>query len=269
MVENSHYSMYMSLYKHDNLLSSAYARQQIKLLPFLMMNKKLAIYLTNTDRSGWDKPYAHYGVMLAELLGPQLPDYTIEFFDPVMGNLPQVPEDYAGVVLTGSAANVTEQEPWMEALYEHIRRLDKAKVKLVGICFGHQVIAHALGGEVGPKQPQVGMEKITVQQSLDWMQPWQPEVSLLCGNFQQVQSLPDGFQILGSQSQCKIALYAKDKHILGCQYHPEFEPEYIGVYADYVSDKLGPELTQYAHRQLQGQHDGLLMGQWIANFLQH
>jgi hypothetical protein len=41
----------------------------------------------------------------------------------------------------------------------------------------------------------------------------------------------------------------------------------IALYADYVSDKLGPELTQYAHRRLQGQHDGLLMGQWIANFL--
>ena len=147
------------------------------------MTKKLAIYLTNTDSIGWDRPYADYAVMTAALLRPLLPDYVLELFDAVAGDLPQVPEDYDGVVLTGSMANVTVQEPWMEALYQHIRRLDKARVKLVGICFGHQAIAHALGGVVGAQKPEVGMEVVTMRHALDWMQPWQPHVSLLCGNF--------------------------------------------------------------------------------------
>ncbi|MDP6969784.1 MAG: hypothetical protein QGG88_11825 [Gammaproteobacteria bacterium] len=231
------------------------------------MTKKLAIYLTNTDRSGWDKPYADYAVMTAQLLAPLLPAYSIELFDAVMGELPTVPEDYDGVVLTGSIANVTEQEPWMAELYKHIRRLDKAKVKLVGICFGHQAIAHALGGEVGPQVPQVGIEAVTMVQAPDWMQPRQSQVSLLCGNFQQVLSLPEGFQVLGTQGACAIPFYAKGEHILGCQYHPEFSTDYMHLYTDYVADKLGPECTDQARSQLQGHHDGALVGQWIANFV--
>jgi len=153
------------------------------------MTKRLAIYLTNTERSGWDKPYANYAAMIAELLAPLLPNYVIELFDAVTGKLPPVPEDYDGVVLTGSIANVTEQEPWMAELYEHIRRLDKARVKLVGICFGHQAIVHALGGLVGVAEPQVGCRTMVLQEQAYWMHPWQENISLYCGNSQQVQVL--------------------------------------------------------------------------------
>lgn len=228
---------------------------------------KLAIYLTNTERSGWDAPYADYAVMTAELLAPLLPDYEIDLFDIVAGELPEQLLDYSGVVLTGSAANVTEHEPWMDTLYEHIRQLDEAQIKLLGICFGHQAIVHALGGEVAPAQPQVGQASISITQRESWMQPWQDQVNLLCGNFQQVQVLPDGFRKLGTHPQCELPLYAKGEHILGCQYHPEFSNDYLGLYTNLVAPKLGPELTDKARQQLKGHHDGDLMGRWMANFL--
>ena len=232
------------------------------------MPQKIAIYLTNTDRSGWDAPFPDYAVMTAELLAPLLPDYAIELFDAVAGELPEQPLGYDAVVLTGSVANVTAPEPWMETLFDHIRRLDAAQTKLVGICFGHQAIVYALGGKVGPAQPQVGIAPINIAQREVWMQPWQPQVSLLCGNFQQVQALPEGFSLLGEHAQCAFPLYAKGQHILGCQYHPEFSHDYLGLYIDQVAPKLGAEVTELARQQLQGQHDGDLMGRWIANFLQ-
>ena len=232
------------------------------------MTKKLAIYLTNTERSGWDAPYPDYAVMTADLLAPLLPDYEIDLFDAVTGELPQQPLAYDAVVLTGSVANVTDPEPWMEPLFEQIRQLDAASTKLVGICFGHQAIVHALGGNVGPAEPQVGIAPIRVTQRQKWMQPWQPRVALLCGNLQQVQSLPAGFDLLGDHPQCGIPLYAKGEHILGYQYHPEFCIDYVSLYIDLVASKLGSELTDKARQQLKGHHDGDLMGQWIANFIQ-
>ena len=232
------------------------------------MTKKLAIYLTNTDLSGWDAPYPDYAVMTAELLAPLLPDYEIDLFDAVAGELPAQPWHYDGVVLTGSVANVTDPEPWMDAVYDHIRRLDAAQVKLVGICFGHQAIVHALGGSVVPAEPQVGIAPISVKQRQAWMQPWQPQVALLCGNFKQVLTLPEDFIILGNHAQCTIPLYTKGEHILGCQYHPEFSIDYVSLYTDQVAPKLGSELIDKARQQLKGHHDGDLFGRWIANFLQ-
>ena len=232
------------------------------------MSKKLAIYLTNTDTRGWDADYADYAVMTADLLAPLLPDYEIDLFDAVAGTLPTQPCHYDGVVLTGSVANVTEPEPWMQTLYEHIRRLDAAQVKLVGICFGHQAIIHALGGSVEAAQPQVGIAAINVKQRQAWMQPWQPQVALLCGNFKQVLSLPEGFKILANHAHCRVPLYGKGEHILGCQYHPEFSIDYMRLYTDQVAAKIGPELTDKARQQLAGDHDGALFARWIANFLQ-
>lgn len=229
---------------------------------------RLAIYLTNTERSGWDAPYPDYGVMTADLLAPLLTNYVIEQFDAVTGPLPDHPEDYDAVVLTGSIANVTSHEPWMDELYQHIRRLDAAQVKLIGICFGHQAIAHALGGEVAPAMPQVGNLAVDIRQPQSWMQPAKQQVSLLCGNFQQVMSLPNKAQVIGSHVQCPLAMYQLGEHILGCQYHPEFSPEYMGLYVDFAAQKLGSQLVQQAQQQLAKPHDGAIVAQWLANFIQ-
>ena len=229
---------------------------------------RLAIYLTNTERSGWDAPYPDYAVMTEQMLAPLLRDYVIDLFDAVTGEIPQCPESYDAVVLTGSIANVTHHEAWMDELYEHIRRLHAAKVKLVGICFGHQAIAHALGGKVGPAGPQVGNLPVQIIQSKAWMRPAKDQVSLLCGNFQQVKQLPNGATVIGSQSHCPMAMYQLEDHILGCQYHPEFSPEYMGLYVDFAAEKLDPELVSTARQQLAKDHDGAIVAQWLANFIQ-
>lgn len=229
---------------------------------------KLAIYLTNTERSGWDAPFPDYGVMTAAMLAPLLAEYEIEQFDAVSGDLPDHPEQYHAVVLTGSIANVTSHEPWMDKLYEHIQRLHRAKVKLIGICFGHQAIAHALGGEVAPAQPQVGNVALDIVRPQPWMQPAQASVHLLCGNFQQVVSLPEGAEALASQAHCPFPMYQLGEHILGCQYHPEFSPEYMHRYVDFAQQKLGPQLVQQAQQQLAKDHHGAIVAQWLAHFVQ-
>jgi GMP synthase-like glutamine amidotransferase len=229
---------------------------------------RLAIYLTNTERSGWDAPYPDYAVMTATMLAPLLPDYEIEQFDAVTGELPDQPEQYDAVVLTGSIANVTSHEAWMDKLYEHIQRLHAAKVKLIGICFGHQAIAHALGGEVAPANPQVGNVAVDIVRPQAWMQPAKGSVYLLCGNFQQVVCLPEGAEAIGIQAHCPFPLYQIAEHILGCQYHPEFSPAYMRLYVDFAQQKLGPQLVQLARQQLAQDHDGAVVAQWLANFIQ-
>ena len=230
---------------------------------------RLAIYLTNTERSGWDAPFVDYGVMTAQMLAPLLPNYEIEQFDAVMGELPANPEQYDAVVLTGSIANVTSHETWMDSLYAHIQRLHDAKVKLIGICFGHQAIAHVLGGEVAPAMPQVGNVAVDVIQQQSWMEPKRGSVHLLCGNFQQVVRLPEGAIAIGTQAHCAYPLYQIGEHVLGCQYHPEFSADYMHRYVDFAKQKLGSALVHTAQQQLAEEHDGDIVAQWLANFIRY
>ncbi|EPJ9484424.1 glutamine amidotransferase-related protein, partial [Serratia marcescens] len=77
------------------------------------------------------------------------------------GERPLPPAAYCGVVITGSPAMVTEQLPWSEEAAEWLRQAMAIKLPLFGVCYGHQLLAYALGGEVG-YHPQ-GMEVGTLE----------------------------------------------------------------------------------------------------------
>lgn len=233
------------------------------------MTRRIAIYLTSTDRSALSKRFPDYAVMLETLLAPHLPDTDFDPFDVVAGNFPDNPTEFDGVVVTGSAAFVSDDDPWIATLFDHIRRLDAAHTKLLGVCFGHQAIAAALGGQVARREITLGAQKMHVHTKRPWMTPDADHLRLYAGNFEQVIELPDGMTVLGGHPDCPNILIEKGTHILGMQCHPEFPAAFMTEYINTVSDLVSAEKAKAAQIEVDNGHDGKIFGKWAANFLTH
>lgn len=230
------------------------------------MTHRIAIYLTNTDRGALNNQFPNYAEMTETLLSSRLPNTTFEHFDVTNGVFPEDPTTFDGVVLTGSAANVSDEFPWMETLCNHIRKLDAARIKLLGICFGHQAIVAALGGQVCARDINLGAPPIAVDTKRPWMTPEADELRLFAGNFQQVAALPEGMTRLAGSKACPFAMIEKDNHILSLQYHPEFSVDYMRGYISKVETKVPADVVSTALTQLETGHDGAVFGQWAAQF---
>src|SRR5690348_589876 len=102
---------------------------------------KVAILETGRPPGKLAAEFGDYPAMFSRLLGPE---FETESFDVPAGELPGDPADYPAYLITGSPAGVYELLPWIDSLCSFIRSAGDSK--MVGVCFGHQVMAEALGG---------------------------------------------------------------------------------------------------------------------------
>lgn len=144
-------------------------------------------------------------------------------------NLPDI-QNYAGVIITGSHADVTDHDPWIKNLSKWILTATKFHTPVLGICFGHQLLAQAFGGQVDfhPAGQELGF--IDVQ--LNAAGKKDPLLGVLPDDFfayanhaQTVKSLPENGIILAGNSFDKTHAFSLNGHIRGVQFHPEYTGE--------------------------------------------
>lgn len=141
----------------------------------------------------------------------------------------------SAVVITGSHTMVTEQRPWSERLAAWLPGLIARRIPTLGICYGHQLLAYALGGKVadnphGPEYGAVALILHPATQAAPLLGGLPEPVLAQMSHFQSVLALPDG--------AIPLAASAKDPHqafiIAGCvwgvQFHPEFDREIVATY---------------------------------------
>ena len=193
-----------------------------------MRNGYIAILETGVPPAGLDETYGTYADMFAQLLERE--GRTFKTFKTLAGELP--PRDDAtlkGVVITGSPAGVYEGDPWIVALMDWLRALD-VTVPVVGICFGHQVMAQAYGGHVekSPKGWGVGLHQYEIQAHDLWHDLLgkpadEGAIRVAVTHQDQVVKKPDNAIVLaGSAFTPHGALYYTDRRGLSFQCHPEF-----------------------------------------------
>jgi GMP synthase (glutamine-hydrolysing) len=132
-----------------------------------------------------------------------------------------------GVVILGGAMNVTDIDklPWMQEEAAFIRKAHEARLPIVGICLGGQLIAHALGGQVAPREkPMVGfypVKILTAGQTETILSgiPWEQQQLFSCG--QEVTQLPPGATALAGTDKCKVQAYRVGLRTFGFLYHFE------------------------------------------------
>ena len=164
---------------------------------------------------------------------------------PSADELPQV-NGTAGVMVTGSHTMVTERQPWSERAAEWLRVAMEHRVPVLGICYGHQLLAHALGGEVGdnPRGREFGTVQVELDEAgrADELLGKLPAVFLAHeGHTQSVLRLPTGAVRLASNACDPNQAFRIGERAWGVQFHPEFDAEIIRVYVDHYRGLLAAE----------------------------
>jgi GMP synthase-like glutamine amidotransferase len=210
-----------------------------------------------------------YQDMFDALLRPYVPDLRFTRFDVCQGDVPATPDACDAYVCTGSRFSVYDERDWIEALKAYVRDLHDAGKTFVGICFGHQMLAQALGGHVGRAQQGwgVGVLDMTIIQPEQWMQPQQDHCKLQYMHADQVQALPPESELLASAPHCPVAMFRVGETMLGIEGHPEFPAPYVEALLRDRKQRIGAETVATALDSLSERTDEKIAGRWIANFI--
>lgn len=234
------------------------------------MSRRIAILLTSNDTSEFADRFPNDGVKVQTLLTPLRPDWGYRIWSVKDGVFPPRIDAFDGYIITGSPASVHDPWDWIAKLKRLIQDLDVAKVPQVGLCFGHQAIALALGGQVehNPGGWRLGIASTHFHGAKSYMQPFVADLDLYAAHNEQVTRLPPGAELLGGDALCPNASFAIGRHVLTTEYHPEFTPEFVGGLTDELAGKLPPEVIAGARRDLSRSAQGALFAQWMVQFLE-
>lgn len=208
--------------------------------------------------------FGRYDAMFRKLLGDE-DDFTT--YEVQAGELPADPAEQEAYIVTGSPAGVYDDLPWIEPL-KHFLRAAKGKAKLVGICFGHQIMAEAFGGRVekSARGWGVGLHRYDVRERAPWMDDVDSFACPVSHQDQVVEPPPGARLLAGSGFNGFGLIEYRDQPAISFQCHPEFEPAYAKALIELRRERL-PE-PDAAIASLDRPNDRDRLAAWIRRFLQ-
>jgi GMP synthase-like glutamine amidotransferase len=195
---------------------------------------------------------------------------TVRFtcFDARTEALPD-PTAYDGYLITGSRLSVYDDEAWISALATYLERVMEAGGRILGICFGHQLIAHFFGGRTEPAQAgwAVGVQQNRMLVDEPWMTPGGARLNLIASHKDQVSELPESARVIATSEFCPIGGFVISDQVLTFQGHPEFQPAYSRDLMEMRRELLGEEAYLEGVESLTRETDEAKVGHWMINFL--
>jgi GMP synthase-like glutamine amidotransferase len=222
---------------------------------------KLAILETGRPPGDLAGRFGDYPAMFAHLLGPE---FEIENFDVQAGQLPN-PAARDAVLITGSPAGMYDPLPWIEPLQAFVRAAKDSR--MVGVCFGHQVMAEALGGHVekSDKGWGAGLQHYAIDVHERWMDD-AAEVAVPASHQDQIVIQPPNTEIVAASAFTPYAALAwTDRPAISFQFHPEFAPAFAKALIQQRFDVV-PNPDE-AIASLDAPNDNERVGGWIRRFL--
>jgi GMP synthase-like glutamine amidotransferase len=224
----------------------------------------IGILVTGHPPGDLAQRFGDYPAMFAALLGP---DFTVAAYDVTQGEWPAGPDAHPAYIVTGSPAGVYEDHPWIEPLKAFLRAA-KNQAKLVGICFGHQIMAEAFGGRVekSGRGWGVGLQRYDVRARAPWMDEAEA-IAIPVSHQDQIVAQPPASTILAASDFSPYGVLAyEDQPALSMQFHPEFEPAFTKALIEGRRGAL-PD-PDAAIASLDAPDDRARVGAWIRGFLE-
>jgi GMP synthase (glutamine-hydrolysing) len=180
------------------------------------------------------------------LAGMGLEHKNARIIDAQAGNPLPSPQRLSGIVITGSHAMVTDHHAWSRQAAQWVKHAATFSVPILGICYGHQLIAHSLGGIVGnnPNGREFGTVDVRLNRHADKDPLFSglPQTILIqTSHTQSVLKLPPGAVLLGSSVLDPHHAFVWEEHVWGVQFHPEFDSEITKAYIEVYRKDLRAE----------------------------
>ena len=215
--------------------------------------------------------YGSFGALFTQLFERVGAVWETTVFQTQRGQYPASFDDFDAVLLTGSRADSFSDDPWVIELRRRVRQLLAEQKKMVGVCFGHQLIALCLGAPVGRAPQGWGAGRMTY----DWHRPDLPhsagrvQISLLASHQDQVHQLPPGAQLVASSPFCPVASFTVGEHVFCIQPHPEFSIDLSAHLLDRRRMLLGEDRYVASCQSLVHGHEGDDIARLVVAFLEN
>ena len=165
---------------------------------------RVGLFLCDDVRPELQPEHSNYPQMFEALLKKQSASIELVTYRVLDEEFPATTSECDYWLISGSRHGANDGYAWIDQLQDFVRRLYAEQRKLVGICFGHQVMAKALGGMVvnSEKGWGVGLSENVITQQKSWMQPAPPDFRLLVSHQDQVVALPDSAEVVAGSDFC-------------------------------------------------------------------
>lgn len=237
---------------------------------------RVGILRADAVKPEFARQHGDYPDMFRALLraGPDVPGgLAFEDYDVCGGELP--PADACdGYLITGSRHSVYDDLPWIEPLAQFAGAVMDAGRRVVGICFGHQLIAHFFGGETRRAETGwcVGVHSARIVERRPWMVPPADALRLLASHQDQVVRLPPAAVPFATGDACphagfELAAPRGRGAALTLQGHPEFTPAYARALMDSRAAMLGAGVHRAGLASLSVPTSQEIAAAWMMRFL--
>ncbi len=210
------------------------------------------------------------GEKFIDLLSPWLTEAEFSIYYVAEGNYPTSINEYDGIVSSGSAASVHDDDEWISRLADSLMQASSLGKKIIGTCFSHQLIAKLHGGTVEKNENgwMIGNHALSIEASYHWMQPRVASTSIHHFNEERVSRLPALARAFASCEYYGNSGYTIGDHIVCVQGHPEQSTQSISNWLASMNGLMPDDEFQLALRHTgSGNPDNELWARWFSAFL--
>lgn len=218
-----------------------------------------------------EERFAPYSAMFRDMFASTGRTFGYEAVSVLEGAALPDPSGLEGIAITGSSAGVYEDHAWLDPLRDFIRQAYAARTPMLGICFGHQVMADALGGDVRKSEKGWGLGRhhYRVTSRPDFMGSAPDTLSVVCSHQDQVIVPPAEAQvILASDFTPNAGLFYRSGQALSFQPHPEFDDSYGTALTELRRGKATDGVIEEALGSFSSASDSARLRGYIAQFMQ-
>ena len=232
---------------------------------------KIGILLVGRATDDLVEKYGTYAEMLISLINTKEEVFEFKTYNILDSVFPKNHLECDGWIVTGSPHGVYEEHSWIPTVSELINDIYHASLPIFGVCFGHQLIAQALGGHVEKsiKGWGLGLHTYEINNKTDYMGNLPKELTLNICHQDQVLQVPEGAKVYAKSDFCENAgFYIKDK-VLTMQAHPEFLVDFIEALLTARRDVTIPkEFVDPALLKLEAEPDSVQSSQFAETIRQ-